>query len=52
MNYYGIYDNGFSDKFRPTLESRLHKDYPYSKTICTKDDTTCIVSGGGRTWKI
>lgn len=47
--YYGVYDYGFSDKFRPTLEDRVHKDYPYSKTLCCRDDTNAIMlSGGGK----
>ena len=47
-NYYGVYDLKESDTFRPTLESRVHKNYPYSKTICTKDTSCCVISGGGK----
>ena len=51
--YYGVFDYGFTDTFRPTLESRVHKDYPYSKTLCTRDDsTTVMLSGGGSLWTI
>ena len=45
--YYGIYDYGFSDKFRPTLEDRVHKNYTYSKTLCCRDDTNAIMLSGG-----
>lgn len=52
-DYYGVYDYGFSDKFRPTLEDRTHKDYPYAKTLCCRDDTNAIMlNGGGSLWII
>ena len=41
--YYGVYDNKESDTFRPTKESRIHKDYPISKTLTTKDDSCCVI---------
>ena len=40
---YGVYDNKESDTFRPTEESRIHKDYPISKTLTTKDDSCCVI---------
>ena len=48
-DYYGVFDFGYSDKFRPTLDDRVHKDYPYSKTLCTRDDSTTVMfkRGGG-----
>lgn len=46
-DYYGIFDYKESDTFRPTLQDRIHKDYPYSKTICTTDKSCCVMSGGG-----
>lgn len=48
--YYGIYDLCQSDTFRPTLESRIHKDYPYSKTLCCRDDSCCVITWGGVLW--
>ncbi len=50
--YWGVFDYKESDTFRPTLEKRIHKDYPYAKTICTRDDSCCIIIGGGIVWKI
>ena len=47
IDYYGVFDYKESDTFRPTIEDRIHKDYPYSKTICTKDTSCCVMSGGG-----
>lgn len=41
--YYGVYDNKESDTFRPTEESRIHKDYPISKTLTTKEDSCCVI---------
>lgn len=49
-DYYGVYDFKESDTFRPTKEDRIHKDYPYGKTICTRSDSCCVIlksSGGG-----
>lgn len=48
--YWGVYDYKESDTFRPTQEDRIHKDYPYGKTICTRSDSFCVIlksSGGG-----
>lgn len=45
--YYGVYDLKESDTFRPTQEKRIHKDYPFSKTICTRDDSCCVMLSGG-----
>lgn len=52
--YWGVYDFKESDTFRPTLEDRIHKDYPYGKTITCRSDSCCIIesSGGGRVWNI
>ena len=48
-NYFGVYDYKESDTFRPTLEERIHKNHPYSKTICTRSDSCCVMfSGGGK----
>lgn len=47
--YYGVFDYKESNTFRPTLKHRIHKDYPYSKTICTRDDSVTIMLRGGRT---
>ena len=50
MEYYGVYDYKESDTFRPTLEKRIHANYPVSKTITTRDDSCCVIlSGGGQT---
>lgn len=47
--YYGVYDYKESDTFRPTEEDRIHKDYPYGKTLCTRSDSFCVIlSGGGK----
>ena len=49
MKYYGVYDYKESDTFRPTLDKRIHKDYPNSKPITTRDDSCCVIlSGGGK----
>lgn len=45
--YYGVYDHKESDTFRPTIERRIHKDYPVSKTITTRDDSCCVILNGG-----
>lgn len=48
--YYGVYDYKESDTFRPTLEERIHKDYPFGKTIVCRSDSFCVMfksSGGG-----
>lgn len=41
--YLGVYDLKESDVFRPTLERRLHLDYPISKTITCRDDSCCVI---------
>ena len=46
-NYLGVFDLKESNTFRPTIESRIHIDYPYSKTICTGNDSCCVICGGG-----
>ena len=46
-DYWGVYDYKESDTFRPTQESRIHKDYPYSKTITCRAESCCIIIGGG-----
>ncbi len=49
--YYGVFDYKESDTFRPTLAQRIHKDYPYAKTLCTRSDSCCVMlkySGGGK----
>lgn len=45
--YYGVYDYKESDTFRPTEEKRIHKDYPYGKTLCTRSDSFCVILNGG-----
>ena len=40
-----------SDTFRPTQEKRIHKDYPYSKTLCTRDDSCCVMLSGGELYE-
>ena len=42
-NYYGVFDLKESDTFRPTLETRIHKDYHFSKTLTTKDTSCCVI---------
>lgn len=41
--YYGVYDQKESDTFRPTIEKRIHKDYPVSKTLATREDSCCVI---------
>ena len=41
--FIGVFDLKESDTFRPTIEDRIHLDYPYSKTLCTRDDSTTIM---------
>lgn len=41
--FIGVFDIKESDTFRPTIEDRIHLDYPYSKTLCTRDDSTTIM---------
>ena len=50
--YYGVFDYKESKTFRPTTEERIHKDYPYSKTLMCRDDSTTVIlsRGGGGTW--
>lgn len=52
-DYYGVYDLKESDTFRPTQEQRIHRNYPYSKTLCTRDSSCCVMfkSGGGNITK-
>ena len=50
--YYGVYDHKESNTFRPTLEKRIHKDYPYSKTIMCRDDSCCVITRGGHNMRI
>ena len=50
--YYGVYDHKESDTFRPTLEKRIHKDYPVSKTLTTREDSCAVITGGGIVWII
>lgn len=45
--YYGVFDYKESDTFRPTMEKRIHKDYPFGKTICTRSDSCCVIMRGG-----
>ena len=45
--YVGVYDYKESDTFRPTLEKRIHIEHPYSKTICTRSDSCCVIMRGG-----
>lgn len=48
--YWGVYDLKESDTFRPTKEKRIHKNYPYGKTITCRSDSCCVIlksSGGG-----
>ena len=47
MKYFGVYDYKESDTFRPTIDRRIHKDYPCSKTITTRDDSCCVMLSGG-----
>ena len=49
MKYYGVYDYKESDTFRPTVEKRIHLQYPVSKTITTRDDSCCVILNGGGT---
>jgi site-specific DNA-cytosine methylase len=44
--YYGVFDYKESDTFRQTIEERIHKDYPYAKTLCTRSDSCCVMIGG------
>ena len=41
--YYGVFDQKESDTFRPTIEKRIHKDYPVSKTLATREDSCCVI---------
>lgn len=45
--YWGVYDYKESDTFRPTKEDRIHKNYPYSKTITCRSDSCCVIMRGG-----
>ena len=42
-DYVGVYDHKESNTFRPTLESRIHKDSPVSKTLTTREDSCCVL---------
>ena len=53
MIYYGVYDYKESDTFRPTIDRRIHQDYPVSKTLTTRDDSCCVIlNGGGQIMRI
>lgn len=41
--YYGVYDHKESNTFRPTLDKRLHIDYPVSKTLTTREDSCAVM---------
>lgn len=41
--YYGVYDQKESNTFRPTIEKRVHKDYPVSKTLTCREDSCCVI---------
>lgn len=41
--YIGVYDYKETDTFRPTMEKRIHLDYPLSKTIAARDDSCCVI---------
>jgi len=43
--YLGFFDYKESDTFRPTIESRIHLNYPTSKTICA-NGIPAIIEGG------
>lgn len=48
--YVGVYDYKESDTFRPTIEKRIHKNYPVSKTLTTRKDSCAVMlktNGGG-----
>lgn len=44
--YYGIYDIKESDTFRPTQESRIHKNSDVSRTITTREDSCGVMLKG------
>ena len=41
--YIGVYDYKESSTFRPTIDKRIHLDYPTSKTITTREDSCCVI---------
>lgn len=41
--YVGVFDYKESDTFRPTIESRIHEDYPVSKTLTCREDSCCVI---------
>ena len=41
--YMGVFDYKESDTFRPTVESRIHKDSPVSKTLTCREDSCCVL---------
>lgn len=45
--YWGVYDYKESDTFRPDIKDRIHKDYPYGKTITCRSDSCCVIMRGG-----
>lgn len=47
-----MYDYKESKTFRPTFESRFHKNYPVSKTITTREDSCCVVMKGNNHMRI
>ena len=51
-DYYGVYDYKESNTFRPTIERRVHAQYPVSKTLTTRDDSCCVILSGGNTMRI
>lgn len=44
--YIGVYDFKESKTFRPTIEKRIHKNYPTSKTITCRDDSCTVILKG------
>ena len=48
--YFGVYDHKESNTFRPTVEKRVHQNYPISKTLTCRDDSCAVMlktNGGG-----
>lgn len=48
--YVGVFDSKESNTFRPTIEKRVHKNYPISKTLTCRDDSCAVMlqtNGGG-----
>ena len=42
--YMGVYDHKESNTFRPTVESRIHKDSPVAKTMTCREDSCCVIT--------